>query len=209
MAELYLTDLCFEDNAEEQCERWLDECSKINDHFFELHSLKGSLRLGQNRKKEATESLLSAVTLLRSLDASSLPSTHSQVELCKLLLDVGELKSCKQVINDLLDLEEENESICEDWYIWYLLGQCYQQQSNFINALKCFSKAKKFATKFEIQSAVDDVEKLQQEVNVSLGASATSVTANINSDEPIVDDELSDYEDDEAADVVPSDHDEE
>lgn len=62
MAELYLTDLCNEIDAETQCEAALDSALKIDNPIFppDVPQAMANLRLSQNRGKEAVAFILDA-----------------------------------------------------------------------------------------------------------------------------------------------------
>lgn len=142
IAELYLTDLCFEEDAEAQCERWLAECKSTDPAFPEMLQLLGSLRISQHRAEEAREALRQAVDLVLGhkddLLGERLPSVHSQAELAKLLLEVNDTAYGKRLLYHLLDADDENP------YLWYLLGQCHTDEKRPTTAFKCFSRAKMY-----------------------------------------------------------------
>ncbi|CAJ1931822.1 unnamed protein product [Cylindrotheca closterium] len=65
IAELYLTDLCFEDNAESECEAWLTRALELRDRdgepFVDVLQTMASLRLSQQAKQlESAEYILRA-----------------------------------------------------------------------------------------------------------------------------------------------------
>ena len=63
-AELYLTDLCFEENAEQECDSYIQQALKLTDSLGEpiVDALQttASLRLSQNRGMEAVDFILRA-----------------------------------------------------------------------------------------------------------------------------------------------------
>ncbi len=65
MAELYLTDLCFDEHAESQCEFYVNEALKLVDHtdgqpLVDALQAAASLRLSQQRGDEAARRILQA-----------------------------------------------------------------------------------------------------------------------------------------------------
>uniref|UniRef100_A0A7S4FS26 Uncharacterized protein n=2 Tax=Eutreptiella gymnastica TaxID=73025 RepID=A0A7S4FS26_9EUGL len=154
IAELYLTDLCFESNAEQQVDVWLQQCKKYNENFPEMHQLLGSLRISQHKPEEAKEALRKCVDLQLDMeedgekDHDHLPTLHSRVELCKLLLEVNDTEYCKTMLYHELDAEDKNP------YLWYLLGQCYSEEGRPTTAMKCFTRAKKHCANADVPDEV-------------------------------------------------------
>jgi len=58
VAELYLTDLCFEENAEKSCEAFLQQALQLDDKCPDALQAMCSLRLSQNRGTEAAPFIL-------------------------------------------------------------------------------------------------------------------------------------------------------
>jgi len=58
IAEIYMTDECDAENAEQECEKYLMEAIKIDDKNYEVLQLVGSFKISQNKKDEAISFLL-------------------------------------------------------------------------------------------------------------------------------------------------------
>jgi predicted Zn-dependent protease len=116
MAELYLTDLCEEPEAEERCERYVIDAEMYCKDNIEVHQLKGSLRLSQNRPEDAIQALRTAVKLTHTLGEQYQPPYESKLELGKLLMQVDP----KDAFDFFLEILQLDDS---DPYVWFLLGE--------------------------------------------------------------------------------------
>jgi tetratricopeptide (TPR) repeat protein len=57
LSELYMTDSCYDDNAESECERFLDAALTHNPHSAEAYYIKASMRVSQQRNADALTEL--------------------------------------------------------------------------------------------------------------------------------------------------------
>jgi hypothetical protein len=55
IAELYLTDLCFEEDAEQSCEAAVARAAEVEEDSLEVHQVRASLLISQQRKPEAAQ----------------------------------------------------------------------------------------------------------------------------------------------------------
>lgn len=70
-AEIFMTDLCMEDNAEEECEKLLLEAKGICGKEPEVFRLLSDLRLAQCREEDAMKEISNCLILFRDRDPSS------------------------------------------------------------------------------------------------------------------------------------------
>lgn len=118
VAELYLTDLCFADDAEEQCETYLQQALQISGNLSDALQTCASLRLSQQRPVDAVEMILKAfesmkdgcqalaklvgmrddpsaeqhaVELVRVENVQTLPEFEFRCETAKILLECASL----------------------------------------------------------------------------------------------------------------------
>ncbi len=134
MAELYMTDLCMTDRAEQNCDMYVTRALLTDENSVEALQTLASMRLSQNRTEEAK------TALLRSLDLWYLPLEHEQedtnaikrvvdgkkpayasrMSLVRLLLESGLDEEAISVLQTLADEDEEMVDL------WYLYGwACY------------------------------------------------------------------------------------
>jgi len=118
ITDLYLTDLCYEENAESECERLLaaamQAASELN---MEPVVTLASVRISQQRPEEAEELLVKAKGILDKIisdDANALPSYSVRTTLLRLLIEMGRGEEAVDVSSNLLD---ENDQVFESWYL--------------------------------------------------------------------------------------------
>ncbi|SCV68444.1 BQ2448_565 [Microbotryum intermedium] len=132
MTELYLTDLCFESDAEARCEQYLAQAAQIDPTDPEVFQTLASVRLSQQRPLEASEAATQSWSLWRNLDAdsASYPSSSSRLALAQLLL---ELQRFGDALDVLQRLEMEDDEDPEVWYLsgwsWWLLGSSREESA--------------------------------------------------------------------------------
>lgn len=134
-AELFLTDLCDEPNAEAECETNVNDANFYCDDSVEVHQVRGSLRLSQQRNDEALVSLRRAVDLTHNLGEEYQPSYESKVELGKLLMQVSPCEAF-QFLLEVLQLNDRNP------YVWFLLGETARMRKRYPDAARLLKHAR-------------------------------------------------------------------
>eukprot|EP00548_Thalassiothrix_antarctica_P007994 CAMPEP_0194143756 /NCGR_PEP_ID=MMETSP0152-20130528/12863_1 /TAXON_ID=1049557 /ORGANISM="Thalassiothrix antarctica, Strain L6-D1" /LENGTH=418 /DNA_ID=CAMNT_0038843295 /DNA_START=9 /DNA_END=1268 /DNA_ORIENTATION=+ len=157
-AELYLTDLCYAENAEKECESHVENAMKATpEPIIDALQVMASLRLSQQKKEEAKtfmlrvynsmktgcEALATIVGLnnepeneeegaleLKNVNAANnLPSFEFRCQSAKFLLECDCIEPTIIVLGSLL---AENDEVVE---IWYLLGCAFfEAPSSFATA---------------------------------------------------------------------------
>ena len=117
VAELYLTDLCDEPNAEQACEEACAVALKHCDENIEAHQALGSLRISQERFCDAKKELRKAVDLTFEADESKQPDYDAKIDLGKLLLQVSAPDAFNYLRHCVLELNPHNA------YVWFLMGE--------------------------------------------------------------------------------------
>lgn len=130
LAELYLTDLCFELDAERSCQTALDQSMQYNmTNSHEPIQGLASLRLSQGLHEEASQ--LMHVAFERILDAQKSESpieTEVRLAAVRLLLECApHAPSCAENAVELLStlMQEDDENI----EVWFLMGVALFQQA--------------------------------------------------------------------------------
>jgi len=113
IAELYMTDECEGENAEQECEKVLMEAFKIDEKNYEVLQLIGSFRISQNKKDEAISYLLQSKDNWYN-DEDGGPPREVKVNFVKLLLELEQFQVSSQIIEDLI---EENDADSELWFL--------------------------------------------------------------------------------------------
>ena len=127
LAELYLTDLCFEDDAERACQEALDEAMKHNstDSHEPIQGM-ASLRLSQGNHAEASQLMQTAV--LRIQHANPPIDSEMRLASARLLLECAPYAadaadSALSLLSGIMREDDENVEI------WFLMGVAFYQQS--------------------------------------------------------------------------------
>lgn len=159
IAEIYLTDLCFEEGAEQKCGESIENAVKSDPTNPEAQQLKASFLLSQEKTEEAKEAIKSSVSLwlpqLQAQDKGEVPDDQfDPVEACplsyptrmqaaKILVEVGEYEMAVEVLELLLDEDEDVPDV------WYMLGWAnYLQGADYaVNARHYLTKANKVYAK--------------------------------------------------------------
>jgi len=121
LADLYLTDLCFEEGAEAACQAALDQAAHYN-HLDSYEPMQGlaSLRLSQGNHAEATQLMLAA---FERISASATPvEGEARLAASKLLMECAPHKpECADAALDLLAnlMREDDENV----EIWFMMGK--------------------------------------------------------------------------------------
>eukprot|EP01122_Echinamoeba_exundans_P000655 TRINITY_DN1057_c0_g1_i4.p1 TRINITY_DN1057_c0_g1~~TRINITY_DN1057_c0_g1_i4.p1 ORF type:complete len:266 (+),score=78.00 TRINITY_DN1057_c0_g1_i4:439-1236(+) len=121
IAELYMTDLCEQDDAEQQCDKVLNEALKLDKNNYEALQLLASFRISQQNNPAAVEALRASYNLWKDLEPTDdkMPSYEFRVATSKLLLELQEWEWAQELLQTML---EEEDSIAE---VWYLLSFAY------------------------------------------------------------------------------------
>jgi len=112
IAEIYMTDECDAENAEQECEKYLMEAIKIDDKNYEVLQLVGSFKISQNKKEEAISFLLKSKEHWDSSEEGVPPEV--KVNFVKLLLELEQFEASSQILEELI---EENEYDSEFWFL--------------------------------------------------------------------------------------------
>jgi tetratricopeptide (TPR) repeat protein len=127
LAELYLTDLCYEDDAEASCQAALDQALQ-HDVCQSHEPVQGlaSLRLSQNRHAEAVQLIQAAYERINA--AQEEIDSEMRQATCRLLLECAPYEpQCADAALDLLSrlMQEDDENV----EIWFMMGVGFFQQS--------------------------------------------------------------------------------
>lgn len=152
-AELFLTDLCDEPEAEQECEANVNDANFYCDDSVEVHQLRGSLRLSQQRNEEALVSLRRAVELTHSLGEEYQPTLNSKVELGKLLMQVDATDAFRFLL-ELLQLDDSNA------YVWFLLGESARMRKRYHDAARLLKHSRIRAAQIpDSAEALSDIDR--------------------------------------------------
>jgi len=120
IAELFLTDLCFEDDAEEQCEVHLQAALAISPEDAEALQLLASTRLSQSRPEEASTLLARSLVSWKELALTdeAYPTYDFRLSAARLCLELQMQEEADRILEQLV---LEDDELCEPWYLLALV----------------------------------------------------------------------------------------
>jgi len=131
VAEVYMTDLSWEPDAEQRCESLVTEATLVAPESAESWQTLASVRVSQDRRDDAMAALTRSLDLWRDLppdDPLNVPDFPTRVALARLLLEVEMEADAIEVLERLVG--EDDHSV-EVWYLggWglYILGEKQKQ----------------------------------------------------------------------------------
>ena len=126
IVEVYMTDLSWEEDAEQKCEALVTEATRIAPEFAEPWQTLANVRISQSRLEDAQVALKRSLDLWRDLPPENdvVPDFPTRVSLARLLLesdmDVEAIEVLERLVSD-------DDSSVEVWYLggWglYVLGE--------------------------------------------------------------------------------------
>ena len=140
-AEIFMTDLCDDEDAEIQCNSWLERALATDPTNPEVFRVSADLRMCQEKQHEARELVLRACQLWtaeleRLVNPSEdqivellaeMPSYESRISAAKILIELGDSDLLEQAVNLLEQLLKEDDSVL---MTWYLLGFALKASQN-------------------------------------------------------------------------------
>lgn len=195
MAEVYMTDLSFEEDAERHCEGYITEAVAVCPDELAAGTLQvlASIRISQERVDEAKEALRRSMAIWKDIppevESESRPDFATRVSLSRLLMEVNMLAEALAVIDGLV--RDDDESVES----WYLGGWC-----QFLEAQK--AEGDQTQTKEKAKIWIDTCLRMYQTQAYEddrLRDHALELKQNLNKDLGIEDDEDA-WEDEEEGD---------
>lgn len=120
LTELFMTDLCMEEDAEQRCEAYISEAMMVGPDNAEVLQTLASVRISQERVEDAKAALERSMSLWRDLEPMTMgwPSYANRIALVRLLVEVEEFEAA---IGVLEQLQDEDDQVVD---VWYLGGWC-------------------------------------------------------------------------------------
>ncbi|GAA6039037.1 hypothetical protein JCM8097_000168 [Rhodosporidiobolus ruineniae] len=208
MTELYLTDLCFEPDAEQNCEKYLEQAVGLDPSDPEAYQTLASVRLSQQRPEDAKAALEQGWELWRNVEADSplYPPAASRLTCAKLFLELSSIVPALEILHRL---ENEDDEDSEVWYLsgwaWWLLGEDRaekQASEDEESKEECWSEAKlclqNYLTLEERDPASADPEQMAHVRELIAKLDAAGIVASTGAEGEAVDAGWEDASDDEA-----------
>ncbi|KAI1373639.1 TPR domain-containing protein [Hypoxylon crocopeplum] len=126
VAEVFMTDLSWEEDAEQRCETLVTEATMVAPDFAETWQTLANVRISQSRVDDAKAALTRSLELWKDLppEDPAVPDFPSRVGLARLLMEVDMEQEAIEVLERLVG--EDDQSV-EVWYLggWglYVMGE--------------------------------------------------------------------------------------
>ncbi|KAF3929165.1 hypothetical protein AA313_de0201453 [Arthrobotrys entomopaga] len=120
MAELYMTDLCMQPDAESRCETYITEALLVHPSSPEALSTLASFRISQSKPDDARAALTRSLEVWKDLEAGdeNIPPYPFRMSFTRLLMECGMYEETMDVLEGL---QEEDDQVVD---LWYLGGWC-------------------------------------------------------------------------------------
>ncbi|RAL17237.1 putative histone deacetylase SIR2 [Aspergillus homomorphus CBS 101889] len=120
VAEIYMTDLSWEEDAEKRCETLITEALLVDPNGPEVLQTLASIRISQLRTEDAKAALTRSLEIWKDLPPEdvSIPDFPTRISLSRLLMEVAMELEALEVLERLI--LEDDQSI----EAWYLGGWC-------------------------------------------------------------------------------------
>jgi tetratricopeptide (TPR) repeat protein len=125
VVEVYMTDLSWEEDAEQKCEALVTEATMVAPEFAEPWQTLANVRISQQRMEDANAALKRSLDLWKDLppESPAVPDFPTRVSLARLLMEAGMDTEALEVLERLVS---EDDSSVEVWYLggWglYIMG---------------------------------------------------------------------------------------
>lgn len=126
VVEVYMTDLSWEEDAEQRCEALVTEATMLAPESSETWQTVANVRISQTRTEEAREALKRSLGLWIDLEPHDpkVPAFASRVSLTRLLMEVDMVGEAIEVAQILVDEDDESvEALYLGGYARYMEGE--------------------------------------------------------------------------------------
>jgi tetratricopeptide (TPR) repeat protein len=216
VAEVYMTDLSWEGNAEQICEKLITEAILVAPEMAETWQTVANVRISQHRGDDAKAALKRSLALWRNLppEHTEVPDFPTRVSLARLLLEVAMEKEGTEVLNRLVAEDDESvEVLYLGGWAQYLVGERCKGEATQTASERDAAWKKAWTSSRRWLNKCMRQYKIQEYEDERLGEHANELLASINKElgEPAEDedDEEDDWEDAEDSDGTDDDEDDE
>ncbi|KAK4158211.1 hypothetical protein C8A00DRAFT_28922 [Chaetomidium leptoderma] len=132
VVEVYMTDLSWEEDAEQRCETLITEATMLAPESAETWQTVANVRISQTRTEEAREALKRSLGLWLDLapEDPAVPPFPSRVSLVRLLIEVDMEEQAMEVTERLIDEDDQSvEALYLGGYAKYISGEKLKTQS--------------------------------------------------------------------------------
>ncbi|OLL24647.1 putative assembly chaperone of rpl4 [Neolecta irregularis DAH-3] len=149
LAELYLTELCMQDDAEQKCQEYVTRAIELDPYSSDAYQTLASIRISQQRMEEAKQAIQKSLSMISEIRADNPPTYSSRISLSRVLIEVGEYTSALEMLSNL---QKEDDEIVD---LWYLYGWCF-----FISVKECVDEEERKATLQDARECLEICESV-------------------------------------------------
>jgi tetratricopeptide (TPR) repeat protein len=143
VAELFMSDLCMDDDAEARCELACEHARRLDPDSLEALQTTASMRVSQMRVEEAKEIMTRVGARLGVMkDDEQYSSYEFRLQTCKMLVELDEHGMALGLLERLV---EEDDEIAE---AWMLLGLVHKAHMDSETAGECYDRAADLLSEF-------------------------------------------------------------
>lgn len=187
VVEVYMTDLSWEEDAEQRCEALITEATMLAPESAETWQTVANVRISQTRTEEAQEALKRSLGLWSDLapEDPAVPPFPTRVSLARLLIEVDMEKQAMEVTERLIDEDDRSvEVLYLGGYARYISGEKLKNQGrpSDVEAWKTFWRSSRKWLKqclkvfgqeeYEDERLGEHAQELLQSINSELGEPA-------------------------------------
>ncbi|CEO94599.1 unnamed protein product (mitochondrion) [Plasmodiophora brassicae] len=153
IAELFMTDLCDEDNAESNCEAAVEAAVNVRSDCPDPYRVMASLRIIQGRYEEAEAAVRSGLERIAS------SPFETRLDLAKSCIELGMFTDGLDLVDDLL---AEDDRDCQ---LWVMAALCYLKEGNAEIAVEYCHAARAMALKQDDREMLNEIDAIQHELD--------------------------------------------
>jgi len=140
MAEIFMTDCCMEEFAEDECVSLIEQAIEWNYKNVEAYLLRAQCYLAQSNEADALPSILQGYSMWQDWPEDDWPPYAIRVSIAKVLIEVSQVETATELLEKLTHEDDE------DAEVWYLLALAYvnfqsEPSDYYYDAEECIEKA--------------------------------------------------------------------
>jgi tetratricopeptide (TPR) repeat protein len=163
IAELFMTDLCFEPDAEQECERALMIGLKEDgNNNVQLLQTMANLRLCQKKDQEARTLMSKVVEQLldNAPDNYNKPLYDFRMSTAKICIELGQIEHAEKLVEQLL---AEYDQVTDAWYLY---GVVLREKGDLNGAIKQMNKA--ISVGKQIEEDINFLQEIQADLKACM-----------------------------------------
>jgi len=135
IAELFMTDLCDEDDAQQNVEKALTEALQLDANSVEANTSAAMYRKVIGELDVAKDHCKKAIQAMSGINLDELPCSEIRTGLCKVMIDLQMTEEVQPLLQQLLDEDEE------DVHALYMVCCAHLADQDIDAVEECFEKA--------------------------------------------------------------------